>query len=148
MPSGQVPRSSWHSPMWVSIPLSDPFTPYSWHLRPVPLGHFLSHQLCTCLLLQEEFGCQCRQPGPASLVISTYTDSPHLSRAQRPRRTGWTLSHSSDKVVPQPVGLEVDENDRVARVPVKGISEQLGPHDSLRSITNPRLSHLLNQFFQ
>lgn len=57
------------------------------------------------------------------------------------------VTRQNDKAVSQLQGLEVDE-DGVARVSVKGISEQLGPHDSLSSITNPRRSHLLNQFFQ
>lgn len=62
---------------------------------------------------------------------------------------GLTLvTRQNDKAVSQLQGLEVDENKGGARVSVKGISEQLGPHDSLSSITNPRRSHLLNQFFQ
>lgn len=62
---------------------------------------------------------------------------------------GLTLvTRQNNKAVSQLQGLEVDENKGGARVSVKGISEQHGPHDSLSSITNPRRSHLLNQFFQ
>lgn len=57
-------------------------------------------------------------------------------------------TRQNDKAASQLQGLEVDENNGGAGVSAKAIAEQLGPHDSLSSITNPRRSHLLNQFFQ
>lgn len=137
------PRVGLSLPVWVTL---SPLTAGTCCHCPVP---FSGHQFCTCPLhTQANYFRRVGRPPRECRQLQEHQQS-HPSRSQTPARPHEEWAPNSvtgnDKAVPQPEGAGGRRSNRVGRAQ-ESVSEQLGPHDRLSSLSNP--SHWLNQFFQ
>lgn len=124
--------------------LGDPFTPYSWHLLPLPCALLRPPVLH---LSPAHTGQLLQEGGEATQGVSAAPRTPTIPPQQAPNACKASVGHAewapdsvtgNDKAVPQPEGAGGRRSNRVARAQ-ESVSEQLGPHDRLSSLSNPSL---------